>query len=198
METSENSDLDRLRHLLRPSRRDAAFSLVEVALALGIMAFALVSIFSLLPLGLTSFRQTMVTATGSQIAQQIFDEVQQSDFDTLVHDSSGGTGTLFTRPVRYFDERGTEVATAQAGAIYWVNTRILASTAMPGPTAGYNNVDVATVTVQVANNPANRSIDFIGGDSQLWKPSSSIAVVTSSTYVARSSSNPGTLNSGTP
>ena len=47
------------------------FSLVEVVIAVGVAAFALVALLGLLPSGLKTFKSTMNTAVGSQIAQRV-------------------------------------------------------------------------------------------------------------------------------
>ena len=176
MEIFESSGLNTPRARPRKHRRAAAFSLVEIALALGIMAFALVSVFGLMPLGLTSFKKAMDTSVGSQIAQQITVEAQQSDFDTLV----GTQAASFARPVRYFDDQGTEGVKGQAGMVYQANTRIVPSTAMPGSSS--------TVTVQVADNPYN--LPMASDVNHLWTSSTTTPVTTFSSYVARNSSSP--------
>lgn len=205
MAPSENSDPDRPNASRRRRRRPAAFSLVEVALALGIVAFALVPVFGLLPIGLASFRKGMDLSVGAQITQRIVDEAQQSDFETLL----AGHPNAFTEPVRYFSAQGEELteqgkmlgspAEEKFAIIYRVNTQITPSTALPGPaaagggtapaTSGVPNPNIATVTVQVANNPGNRSMSA-DPDSGLWTASRALPLTTSSTYVARNSALP--------
>jgi Tfp pilus assembly protein PilV len=54
----------------------AAFSLVEVALALGVMSFCLIALFGLLPIGVTSnqtaVEQTMAGSIATSIAADLF------------------------------------------------------------------------------------------------------------------------------
>lgn len=128
----------------------SAFSLVEVVLAVGVISFAFVAILGLIPAGLAQFRQAMDNSVGTQIAQRITLECEQTDFYTLINLKNAPTNpqkTYFyqlasystsdsskTSPlyVRYFDEQGNEVvpasttlsATEQASVIYHVNTRI--------------------------------------------------------------------------
>lgn len=178
---------------------------MEIALTLGIVAFALIPVIGLLPVGLASFRKGMDLSVGAQITQRIVDEAQQSDFETL----TGNKKTPFSEPVRYFSAQGEELtsdgklpgsqAQDQFSIIYRVNTRIAPATSMPGPTSGPSdpanpasgvlNPNIATVTVQVANNPGNRAMtpDSATG---LWVSSSSVPLTTSSTYVARNSALP--------
>ena len=197
METSVNSDLDCPRPIRGRRPRPAAFTLVEIALALGIMAFALVSVFGLLPLGMTSFRQAIDLSVGSQIAQKIIDEAQQADFNTLTGVGTVPTGSAaqVSKPLRYFDVQGSELfsnsASGLTGMVYVANTRVVTATAVPstGSASGVNNGNLATVTVQVVNNPANQAITLTNG---LWTSTVARPVTTFSMYVARSSSVPST------
>lgn len=172
----------------RPAGRRGAFSLVEIALALGIVAFALVPVVGLLPIGLSSFKKGMDLSVSAQITQRIIDEAQQSDFEKLV----GQNARSFAEPVRFFSAQGEEQTAGQAGIIYRVNTVVNPLTLMPGASAtggGVSNPNIATVTVQVANNPANYAMTP-GNDSPLWVPTGAVTVTTSSTYVARNSALP--------
>jgi hypothetical protein len=100
--------------------RSAAFSLVEVVLAVGVISFAFVAILGLLPAGLTQFRQAMDNSVGAQIAQRVILECQQTDFDTLTNTTATTTpvaGYYFPLAIngktfRCFDEQGNEIAIA--------------------------------------------------------------------------------------
>lgn len=133
----------------------AAFSLVEVTLALGVAGFALISVFGLLPLGMTTFRQAIDASVGSQIAQRVINDALQTDYALLTQ----------ATPIsyRYFDDQGNEVSSAST-AIYHINTRVTTPTLMPGSTQG--NTNVATVTVQVATNPGRQTLAVDAGS--LW------------------------------
>ncbi|MCE9608782.1 MAG: Verru_Chthon cassette protein B [Chthoniobacter sp.] len=143
----------------------AGFSLVEVVLAIGVIAFAFVGIFALLPTGMSISRQAMDTSVGSQIAQRVINDALQSDFPELLKNAAGatisGTNETGRKAERYFDDQGSELpASSKAQAIYHVNTRITPATAMPktGTSSGGDNTNLAIVTVQVANNPGNREL----------------------------------------
>ena len=148
-----------------PRRLRDGFSLVEVVLAIGVVAFAFVAIFGMLPTGMGIARQAMDASVGSQIAQRVIHDAQQSDFAELLKDAGGktisGTNQTGRKAERYFDDQGGELPPASKSlAIYHVNTRITPATAMPktGTATGGDNVHLAVVTVQVANNPANREL----------------------------------------
>jgi uncharacterized protein (TIGR02598 family) len=164
------------------SARRGGFSLVEVVLAVGVVAFAFVAVLGLLPAGMTQFRQAIDTSVCAQIGQRVIMDAQQTDFDVLtdkdnVPVSAGEPQDFFTfrapkvgaGAFRYFDEQGNEVVFTTAspsavelsrkGVIYHVNTRIGVTTDVPSQGyQGPKNSDLATVTVEVAFNPGNQPL----------------------------------------
>ncbi len=156
----------------------AGFSLIEVAIAVGILAVALVALLGLMPAGMTNFRKAMDTSTTAQIAQRILLDMQQADFDQVIdaaHDTGGNQpGFTFTAPTRqrvagaqdfrYFDEQGSELVVtgnkltaAQAAAlVYQVNVRVMPKASQPA--SSKVSGAVALATVQVARNPSNRTL----------------------------------------
>ena len=144
---------------LRRKRAQRAFSLVEVTLAIGIVAFAFIGVFGLIPTGLNVFREAMMTSGQSQIIQKVLNDVQQTDFTTLTNSQP---------QMRYFDDQGNEV-TGSAIGVYQVNTRITPATVMPcagTQPAESRNTNLATATIQVAYNPGNQSLVLSAGN--IW------------------------------
>jgi uncharacterized protein (TIGR02598 family) len=167
---------------LRSRSSDAAFTLVEVALAIGIVAFAFVALLALLPAGQNAFRQSIDVAVCGQIAQRIINEAQMSDFKSLIDAAHLGNGTppeftfrapLVTKPeFRFFDDQGREIpvkggtptAEEQRKIVYQVNTRIMPRAPLPANrmvkvTNDMGNSKIppqplAQITVQVALNPS--------------------------------------------
>jgi type II secretory pathway pseudopilin PulG len=115
----------------RQSRSCKGFSLIESTLAIGVVAFSFVAILGLLPAGLTTFRKAMDASVGAEIGQRVLNDLQQSDFNTLLSQTSNpdlpatlrtvlseqsngaaparmiaGIGYL---PHRFFDDQGNEV-----------------------------------------------------------------------------------------
>ena len=134
-----------------PQTSAEAFSLVEIALSLGIVSFAFVGIFSLLPAGMTSFRQAIDTTMMSQIVQRVANEEQQTDFATL----TGGQ----TQRNRYFDDQGNEVPEAGA-SVYSVEITVAGQTPLPN---GAPSPNLATVTIRTAWNPGHNPSPFDAG-----------------------------------
>jgi len=143
-----------VRTWVRPARR-AAFSLVEIALAIGIVSFAFVGLFGLLPVGLNTFRQAIDNSVGSQIVQRLVNEAQQTDFPELIKITAAQPST------RYFDDQGNEL-TADKDYLYTAELSVLAPTALPN-TSTPATQSLATVTVKLANNPAHNPSPFASG-----------------------------------
>ncbi len=75
------SSVSRLRTTRRPAQ--AGFSLVEVTLAVGIMAFSLVGILGVLPLALDSGRQGFNQARASAVANTLFTSLRSQPFNDV-------------------------------------------------------------------------------------------------------------------
>lgn len=154
-----------------------AFSLVECALALAIIGIAFVPIMGLLPAGLSTSREAINYSVGSNIAQLLFNEAQQTDFNILTANSNA------EGQVRYFDYQGTEVKTAgDASIVYHAKTYVVATTSYPG--TDKSNASVATVTVQVASNASNQTL-VTDSATKLWARTNRQPILTFSFYVSR-------------
>ena len=116
-------------------------------MALAIVGFALVTIFGLTPLGLTTYRQSMETTIGSHIAQRIINDCQQSDFNTLLNSPPAD---------RYFDDQGDEITLpSTTPAIYTARMIVTQPSNLLGTLTSSN---MAKVQVQIIENPANRTL----------------------------------------
>lgn len=199
----------------------SGFSLVEVVLAVGVVAFAFVGVLGLLPAGMTQFRGAIDDTVSTEIAHRVIADARQMDFDALIDKPSipdeEGAGDYFafrapkvSQPeFRYFDEQGGEVIPASTAArsnpmslsadeggrvVYHVLVRVLPRTRLPVTTAGDNGGrEVATITVQVAKNPGNRSINISSAgksdgnapDRQLFAKTPGVSVLTYAAQIAR-------------
>ena len=183
-----------------PRSRQAGFSLIEVTLAIGIVAFAFISLFGLLPTGLNVFRGAIDTTLGSQIVQQTTDQYQQTDFDELVNrantDPNGDNhitcydeqGNLL-KNTSNLDSDGTDLTDDQkSAAIYNVRVKIKVLTGVPhfpsssgsndqGTPSTNTTTSVATLVIQIAKNPGHDPNPFVDGKN--------IPVSNYTTYVAR-------------
>ena len=163
------------------TRLERAFTLVETALALGLVGFSLTALVALLPGGMTQFREAMDRSIGAQISQRVVTDVEQMEFDTLLACRAGSSGEFLALPTRDFDDQGTEVAaTETARIIYHARVRV----APPGPAAvqsgarqftslpcGSGNArfaprDAVFLTVQIAHHPVAQELEV--GPDALW------------------------------
>src|SRR6478672_9366235 len=81
--------------------RQRGFSLVEISLAIGIIAFAFVALLGLLPSGLTIFRSSVDTANETWIMQDLNSMIQVTDWSKLDSMSFEKSGEIY-----YYDEEG--------------------------------------------------------------------------------------------
>ncbi len=182
---------------MRSPLRPRGFSLVETVLALGVVAFALVALMGLLPVGLSNFRSAIDASVGAQIYQRVVTDMEQADFHRLV--PSGGAGGYFILPIRYFDDQGNEVRVAEDGKptaeeslriIYQARVRGTmpgeSETGLPGQTR-YSPKETTFLVIQIANNPAG--VELKEDENQLWDSADArkrgLALTTYSAVVTR-------------
>jgi type II secretory pathway pseudopilin PulG len=66
---------------IRAARAKNAFSLVEIVIAIGVATFALVTILSLLPVGLRTAQQSRNQSRAAYLAEQIVSDLRSSSFN---------------------------------------------------------------------------------------------------------------------
>ncbi len=145
---------------MRSSSHATGFSLVEICLAIGVVAFAFVGVVGLLPAGMDVYRTSMNESISTQIAQRVLNDAQQSDFASLIGGTPPQTKYYELPPVRYFDEEGNELLGTQSkDSIYHVHTVVQSTPKFPDG-SGQNTIpmnELATVVVQVVVNPGQRT-----------------------------------------
>ena len=130
--------------VVRPARKGrGGFTLVEVCLAMGIMAFATTAMMGLLSTGITRLGGQMDVDQGQNILQQVLIEARQMPFPTLA-----GMGTY----KRYFTYEGDMYDTASSQIVYTAVITVRAPTVTPGGGASSNTL--ATITVQIRKTPS--------------------------------------------
>jgi len=138
------------------------FSLIEVATALAIFAFALVGLISLLPMAITTHRQAVGNTVIAQITQQLTGEVQMCGPNEFAK-----TYTQQNQ-VWYFDYQGNQTGTATAttgtatpspapstnpGTVYIAEAIVTPSTTLPGSTG--TSTCLQTVQIYAAFDPTS-------------------------------------------
>lgn len=142
---------------LRPRGR-GAFSLVEVVLAVGIASTALLVVFSLTPLGLSSLQEAQRQLVETEIYNKIGAELRAT---TLYQDPSKAVNLLGTycdssRFPAYFDVEGNELSPAQATpsrAVFTVRCARGAPTADSWSPAGGGELLYGTVRIGFHQDP---------------------------------------------
>jgi uncharacterized protein (TIGR02598 family) len=76
-------------------KTEAGFSLVEVSLAIAIVAFAFIALIGLLPTGMQVFRGSMDTANENWIMQDINSVVQTTPWEKVDEMGAGGSNAVF-------------------------------------------------------------------------------------------------------
>lgn len=132
-------------------KRAAAFSLVEVVLALGVMSFCLLTVIGLLPVGLTTLRDAAQQTVEGQIVQRVGSQMQLTQF-TQLDDHFGGK-------VFYFDDEGTP-SSSKPTVGYQVSTAF-GVVNYPGSSAAPSEspitANIRTLEVEVVKLPAAKS-----------------------------------------
>ncbi len=100
-----------------PVSRGSGFTLIEVTLAVGISAIALVGLLAMLPQGVMTMKRATDTAIEARIHQQIVAEISQTDWQRRGSYDYRAPGSN----IRYFDGEGIQVPNSEADdAIYSV------------------------------------------------------------------------------
>jgi len=168
----------------------AAFSLVEVTLALGIVTFSVLTLVGLIPMGLTTFHKAVNTSVSSQIVQQVVTDVQQTDFNELV----SSTSQVNQQALRYFDDQGNELTNTggaiPSGTIYMVNVVVNTPVTLPGGSAS-PQANLACLNIEIVNNPGKVPLKYDNTTKSVVQDSTTPGIYVSrySAYVANNSYN---------
>jgi uncharacterized protein (TIGR02598 family) len=117
-------------------RTSAGFSLVETVLAIGIVAFGLVSLLGLMPVGLSTLRSAMDASISSEIVQHVVSDLRQTE--------TANTQYL------YFDAQAGRLDDEQ-GALYFVNVVMPPGNRTEVP--GGETASLRKVLVEIVKNP---------------------------------------------
>jgi uncharacterized protein (TIGR02598 family) len=105
---------------LPKKNRRAGFSLIEVTLAIAIVAFAFIALIGLLPAGMNVFTQTMDSTNEMRIVSHLTSMMQATDYDRLNDPSFAGD-------IYYFDVDGGYLDSDRNQNARYANERIYAA-----------------------------------------------------------------------
>ena len=129
-----------------PGANRRGFSLIEMILAIGVVAFAFVALMGLLPVGLNTFGAALDTSVRSQIVQRFVSDAEQTDFDTLQNQPA---------VLRYFDDEGSEKD--KSLSVYTASMTVKPTTALPKTAVSSNLV---TLSIKIAKDPGHAADPF--------------------------------------
>jgi len=119
-------------------KKNLGFSLIEVTLAVGIIAFAFLQIISLMPAGLARLHSAKELTVATQIATHVTNELKQTDFTQLRQ-----SPTVF---FRYYDTSGANFPVDELGNTAPTRTDVLYVTKIELTPESAQNKTFTTIT----------------------------------------------------
>lgn len=138
----------------------SAFTLVEVVIALGVVAFAVIAILGLIPIGLQTGHASQDETRAAQIAQTIFSSMAsqgQTNFTTVKIPVSGGSGPSIdlsgSATLQMYADNDGKLSQSSSGATYNVAIITDSNVASSGFDSGYANKVNIQVRWPMKSNP---------------------------------------------
>ena len=154
---------------MKPSPRvPAAFSLVEIVIALGVAAFCLIAVLGMLPVGLKTQQASVQQTTANGIASQIVADLTAAlrlppGLYSRQFSLHGHWLAMLTPDILYFGNDGsyitgsTNAQTVPTGAVFMAAVTYLEP---PTETTSLADITVAWPAASVPINPNTGQIDF--------------------------------------
>lgn len=140
-----------------PCSATDGFSLVEVALAIGLVGVAFVGLLALVVPAQQQLKTAMDTTTAAQIARTVVSDLETAGLQEVLYlaglDGANGQ-QMGTLPERYFTSAGREVAEDDSNRIYQVNLRVSRDEQIPGTESREGSRGCGVLTVEVVAAPA--------------------------------------------
>jgi uncharacterized protein (TIGR02598 family) len=153
----------KLTHRIQgPGRRHlCGFSLVEITIAMGIVASVMIALLALLPYAMDSIREAKNTQIMARISNELVTNIQEMDWGP-----APGYAMLERQDNQsyFFDAEGTPLKQQSADVAYQaiVKVRRVEDFLLPGgrPAAGGLNSYRRQITIKVAFSPPGRQVNF--------------------------------------
>ncbi|MFN0078458.1 MAG: Verru_Chthon cassette protein B [Prosthecobacter sp.] len=109
--------------------RSAAFSLVEVMVAVGITAVGIVTLLGLLPSSLSNIRRAANDGVEARVMQAIMADYQMRDWPSILRQQESAAAEM-----TYFDLNGFPVKSADSEAFLLAQINVVDAPLLPGAT----------------------------------------------------------------
>lgn len=148
-------------------KRHEGFSLVEIILALGIVAFAVIPLMALLPAGATAARSSIDDVAFTQITKAVQSELQQTPYDQIK--TGVGEGAAYEYHY-YFDSEGTRVEASDPARLFDAGIKVREDMRAAGPMgdqsiATSTNQSLKRTIIEIVRNPGRVANPFQGNAS---------------------------------
>lgn len=151
-----------------PARR-SGFSLVEIVVAVGIVATVMVALLGMIPTGLNTVNDAAHTMSEIRIAQQLLGEMQSAEWEELRDWESGGP--------YYYDQEGNEVENASSpGRVYTAVVELKNPPTLPGGRDQNNYLRPVVVKVSHKRGGAVNFSDQAAGDEYVQFPGYAVKI----------------------
>jgi uncharacterized protein (TIGR02598 family) len=138
-------------------RGETAFSLVEVAIAFAILSFAMITLIGLLPLALTTFRETKRDTVHADILQYVASQANLTPFTDM---TPVATGVFASSLMPWtFDDQGGVIQAATTNLadtlpmVYSATITVTPSPLLPGASVVSTNTYLLTVAIVDTDQP---------------------------------------------
>ena len=133
-----------------PARLSHGFSLIEVTIALGVFAFAMIPIIGLVSSGMKSLRGSMDDGVRGEIVRKVVGEAGRVPYTNL--------STAFNNRLFYFDDEGVQQASSNAQTIFVASNSVYAATPPSLITTDTNIAQLLRVTVRHFADSNNKTV----------------------------------------
>ena len=131
----------------KPAAR-AAFSLVEVAIAIGVVAIGMLSVVALLPAGMETLRASANETAQARISQEIIARLQGTDWDQTKNLGD------FQDQLFYFDRQGNQTLSTAPDSVFTAKLDVAADgPQLPAANNCGLNQNLRAVTVKITSLP---------------------------------------------
>ena len=132
-------------------RHQSGFTLVEVALAVGITVTVCIVLMGLIPQSMDAMHKSALISADARVVQSITSDYQMRDWATVLAQGA-------TNQDAYYDYHGLPTTKTALDVSFLARTQVLPAAALPGATAA--NAGIMTVFIQIVNGGDTKTFDI--------------------------------------